>query len=387
MRRAGWVLVKDLRLGPTSPLLLWGLILPLLLTLLVRGVFGDLLDAAPTLLLVDEGAPQTAAALTAAGAVDVRTAPDAEEVRAAVADGTIDAGLVLPAGFDDALVGRQQPPLDVVLAGASLPSARTVVLAAVLEALREVSGQTVDVAVDVVTVGEETVPLDVRLLPLLVMYAVTIPGAMIPAFGLVEEKERGTAGALLVAPLSVRELLLAKGTLGVLLAGIASLLTLMLNDAWGAAPAALALALTLGAVMLALLGLLAGVWASDANTLFALWKAVGVLLFLPVVFFLFPDLPRWPATVMPAYYFLAPTYAVTVEGAGLADVAPTLAGALLICAGLLAVVVLLAGRLETRVVLGAVTAADRAPQTASTDRTAGQGRGRPRRRLARRGRR
>ena len=41
------VLRKDLALGPRSPIVLWALVLPIVLTLLIRGVFGGLFETEP----------------------------------------------------------------------------------------------------------------------------------------------------------------------------------------------------------------------------------------------------------------------------------------------------------------------------------------------------
>ena len=50
------VLRKDFRQGPRSPIFLWVLILPLLITLVLQVAFGDLFDAQPRLGIVDQGA-------------------------------------------------------------------------------------------------------------------------------------------------------------------------------------------------------------------------------------------------------------------------------------------------------------------------------------------
>jgi ABC-2 type transport system permease protein len=352
--RAWQVLRKDLRLGPRSPVLLWALILPLVLTALVRGVFGDLFADEPRLGIVDEGASAIVAPAADLAGVDVRVLDDRGSLVAQVADARLDAGLVLPAGFDDAVRAGERPPLRLWVSGESLPADRSVLTISVLGLVRDLAGDEATVAVELVEVGEAGLPLDLRLLPLLVLYAVAIPGGMVPAVSIVEEKEHGTLQAVLTTPASVGEVLLAKGAFGVLLGVAAGLVTLTLNDAFGAAPVAVVAAVVLGAVMMAELGLLLGAWARDTNTLFAAWKAAGLVIFLPAVFFLWPDLPTWPAYLMPAYYFLQPAYAVGVESAGLVDVAPELAAGFGICALMLPVVVVAGRRMQLRLAAGRV---------------------------------
>ncbi len=347
------ILRKDLRLGPRSPLVLWALVVPVAITLLVRGVFGDLFGAEPRLGIVDEGDSAITASALEIDGIDVRIVTDRATLRDEVADGVLDAGVVLGRGFDDEVRSGANPPLVLWLSGTSSPADRGLLTVAIIDLVRRTAGDSAPVDVEVVELGEQTLPLDLRLLPLLVMYAVAIPGGMVPASSLVEEKERGTMQPLLTTPTSVGELLIAKGLLGVLLATVAELATLLLNDAFGTAPLAVTLAIVVGGVMMAQIGLILGCWARDTNTLFAAWKGGGLVLFLPVVFFLWPGLPLWPAQLMPTFYFLRPAYAVGVEGARLADIATDLAIAAGICVALLPLVAAAGRRMHRRLLAGA----------------------------------
>lgn len=352
LSRAGQVLRKDLRLGPRSPILLWALVIPVLITLLVRGVFGDLFAGEPRLGLVDLGGSEVATALAAVEGIDLPRLDDEVALRSEVEEGRLDAGLVLPQGFDAAVRAGEQPQLQLWFAGESAPADRAVLTATVLDAVRSLTGLEPRVEVEIVVLGEEVLPIDLRLLPVLVLYAVAIPGGMVPAASLVEEKERGTLQGILATPATLAEVFVAKAVLGILLGVLAGTVTLALNDAFGAAPLAILLSVGVGALMLSLVGLLLGAWAPDTNTLFAAWKGVGLLLFLPAIFFIWPGLPMWPARWMPAYYFLQPAFAVSVEGATLADVAPELLIGCGICLALVPVVMAAGRQLERRLVAG-----------------------------------
>jgi ABC-2 type transport system permease protein len=346
------ILRKDLRLGPRSPILLWALVVPLLMTLLVRGVFGGLFDDDPRVGVVDLGGSALVAALDTAVGIDVRRVADGETLREEVSAGGLDAGLMLPAGFDDAVRAGAQPPLPLWVSGRSLQSERALVIVTVLDLVRGLSGAVASVEVEVIELGEAGLGLELRLLPLLVLYAVAIPGGMIPAASLVQEKEQGTLPAVMASPASIGDVLLAKGLLGVILATLAGVVTLALNDAFGGQAVALLLAIVLGAVMMALVGLLLGAWAPDTNTLFAAWKGGGIVLFLPAVFFVWPNLPTWPAQLVPTYYFLQPAFAVSVEGASLADVGGSLLIGAVLCVALLPLVRVAGRRMERRLAGG-----------------------------------
>jgi ABC-2 type transport system permease protein len=348
MARIWQVLAKDLRLGPRSPLLLWALVVPVLLTLFVRGVFGGLFAAEPRLGIVDEGASEIAMAAGALDGIDVTLVEDAETLFARVESGNLDAGIVLSPGFDDAVRAGERPRLELRIAGESLAWHRVVLVGALLGLVRTLDDSSAPVDVEVVALGEAGLELELRLLPLIVIMAVAIAGAMVPAASIAQEKERRTLDALLVSPTSMSEVLVAKGVFGWAAAMAAGLITLAFNDAFGGQPVATVLAVALGGLMMVQIGLILGCWAPDTNTLFAAWKGGAVLLFYPVIFYVWPGLPTWPAQLGPTYYFLRPLFAVGVEGAGFAEVAVDLAIAAGICVLLVPLVVMAGRRLERR---------------------------------------
>ena len=53
--RAFKVMRKDLRLGPRSPIFLWAVLFPFLITLVIQVVFGSLFSPKPRLGIVDLG--------------------------------------------------------------------------------------------------------------------------------------------------------------------------------------------------------------------------------------------------------------------------------------------------------------------------------------------
>ena len=333
----GRILGKDLRLGPRSPILLFALVMPFLITLLVRGVFGGLFDSMPRLGIVDLDHSVLVAEARELEGIDVRFLDDPDELRRRVEAGELDAGLVLPEGFDVALRAGERPPLDLFVAGDSLASERLIVAIGTLELVRQIAGEPAPVEVEVVDLGEGGLDLTTRLLPLIVIYAVAVAGGFVPGASLVEEKEKGTIRALLVTPASMAEVLAAKGVLGVLLALLTGVGVLAVNAAFGAHPVALVVGVVVGAVMAAELGLLVGIWAKDTNTLFAAWKTGGIVLFFPVVFPIWPELPQWIARLGPSFYFLEPIFRVATENAGLVEVWPELAIGGGICVALLPV--------------------------------------------------
>jgi len=343
------LLRKDLALGPRSPLVLWALIIPVALTLLVRGVFGGLFTAEPRLGIVDQGASELVAVASELDGIEVTLLDDPTELREQVERNDLDAGLILQPGFDAAVRDGQRPELDLFVGGESLASTRIVVAVTTLDLVRGLEDAAAPVEVDLITIGDEALPIEMTMLPLFVIMAVALAGVMIPAAGLIEEKQASTLAALLVTPTRMSEVLGAKGLLGMLLAVVSGTVTLTINGVIGVSPTVMLVAVVLGAVMMAEVGLILGSWARDINTMFAAWKSGGLILFYPVIFFIWPDLPTWPARFGPTFYFLEPVHRASVEGATLGDVWVELVVAAAICLALLPAVVAMGRRLEGRV--------------------------------------
>ena len=347
VRRVGHVLGKDLRLGPRSPIFLWALALPVVFTFLIGAVFGDLFAPPARLAVVDEGSSQVTSALSQTTGIEVTVLDDVETMRAAVEAHDYDAGLLLPRGLDADLAADRLVDVEFFVSGDSLASTRIVLGVTALEQLRGASGQADLVAVTVTTVGDEQwVPVDDRVLPLIVIYAVVIAGMFLPASSLVEERENRTIDALLVTPVTMPEVLVAKATLGVVLAVLMGWVTLALNGAFGTQQLAMTVFLLVGGVMMAEIGLILGCWAKDTNTLFSAIKGMGVLVIAPVLFTLFPGLPQWIAQVFPTYYFVQPIYDMAVLGSRFGDHWIELAVCVVIVAVLLPLVAAMGRRLE-----------------------------------------
>jgi len=347
LRQAGNVLAKDLRLGPRSPVFLWVLALPIVFTFLITAVFGDLFAPPARLAVVDEGSSRITAALQQVDGIEVTVLDDSDAMTAAVEAHDYDAGLLLPAGTDEALASGQQTELELLVSGQSLASTRLVIGVTTLDELRAVAGSSPPVEVVVTTVGDQRwVPVEDRLLPFIVMYAVVIAGLFLPASSMVEERERRTLDALLITPVRMSEVLVGKGALGVILAVMMGWVTLALNGAFGSQPLAMTLFLLLGGVMMAELGLVVGSWAKDSNTLFTTVKGGALLVVAPVLFTLFPGLPQWIAQLFPTYYFLQPIYDMAVTGTTFSDHLVDLAACVAICLALIPAVSAMGRRLE-----------------------------------------
>jgi ABC-2 type transport system permease protein len=182
--------------------------------------------------------------------------------------------------------------------------------------------------------------------------AVAIAGVMVPAASLVQEREQKSLDALLITPVTIGEVLLAKGVLGFVLATLTGVMTLVMNGLFGVDPWALTIAVMVGSLMMVEIGLVLGSWSRDTNTLFTVWKSGALVLLFPVVFYMWPTLPQWVAKLGPTYWFLDPVFRISVDGGALGDVWPQLLIGLGICLGLVPIVVWSGRALEVRLAIG-----------------------------------
>ena len=347
IRRAWDVGARELKLSPRSPLVFFAVAMPLLITFLVSSVFGSLLDVNPELAIVDLGDSEVTAAAVELDGIETTVLTDTSTLRERVEAHDFDAGFVLPSGFDTAIAAGESPDLEFYVSGESLASTRIILAVTTLDLVRDVEGSEPPVTVIVTPVGDQDyVPISDRFLPLMVIYAVMIAAMFLPAASLVDEREKRTLDAVLVTPTRMSEVLVGKGTYAVILAVILGVVTLALNGALAGQSLTMTLILFIGSVMLMLMGLALGLWARDITTMYTAIKAGGIIIFLPVIFTLFPGLPQWIPKLVPTYYFLQPINDIAIHGQTLGDVIPELLIAVAICIALVPLVGWVARRYE-----------------------------------------
>ncbi|MDA3935865.1 MAG: ABC transporter permease, partial [Actinomycetota bacterium] len=284
--------------------------------------------------------------------IELTILDNADELQAQVEANDLDAGLVLPAGIDEAIQNGERPPLQFFIGGESLASNRIILSVTTLDVIREVEGSTAPIDVEITSFGEEGLPISVRLVPVIMFYALVMAGIFVPGSSLVEEKENGTLMAILVSPVKASEVLVAKWSLGVILATVMSIVTLLLNNAMGSRPLEVFVVVLLAAALTSVIGLLVGVVSKNSTMLFGLIKGTGLFLFAPVIFYIWPDLPQWIAKIFPLYWIIEPVWQVSVMGESISTVWFEMGVALAITVVLIPVVIKLARRMQSQMAAG-----------------------------------
>jgi len=348
LERTWKVLRKDFALGPRSPFFLYAIFLPIIMTIVIQFAFGSLFDPEPRLGIFDSGDSEITATLEETEGIELTILDDAEELKTQVEQNDLDAGLILPAGFDSAVKNGEQPPLEFYIGGESQASNRIILTVTTLDLVREIEGSAAPVDVEIVSSGTEGLPISVRLVPIIVFYALVLAGIYVPGSSLVEEKEQGTLMAILVTPVRVNEVLAAKWTMGVLFGAFMSVVALLLNQAMGPNWIHVIIVVLVASMLSSAIGVLIGVFSKDAQFMLGIVKGLGIFLMAPVLFYIFPDWPQWIAKLFPLYWILDPIWKVSIMGEPISAVWFELGVALAITAAVMVGAVALSKRMQNQ---------------------------------------
>lgn len=326
LRRIGILFKKELLQGPRGFIFVWAIIMPVVLSFVLAAVFGTLTSEKPRLAVVNQGdargESQLAAMLREYESVKYAEYAFEADIRNAIEDGAADMGIIIPAGFDEAVKRGEKTEIKAYIWGESQAKNRTILTVTLSGMIREIAGQETPVVINTVELGdEEVIPWSVRLLPLLMLFAVFLGGVFIPATSLIDEKVKKTMTALVITPTTVIDVFIAKGLLGFLLSLSVGVIVLAVNGALGVHPFLLIMTLALGGIMAIELGMILGALLKDVSTLFAIWKSSGIILFGPAIIYMFPQIPEWIGRIFPTYYMLEPLMAITQKGTGWAEIA------------------------------------------------------------------
>lgn len=313
---------KEFLFGSKNFIFVMAVVMPVAITLVISLLVGTLFSGKPRLGILDQGSSQLTVQMGRLAYLTTERYTSEELLRADVERGALDMGLVLPTGFDRQLQAEDATRMDLFIWGESLLKHRTALAASLVRQIIEVAGREIPVKTELRLLGDAAnIPWEVRLFPLVVIITIFLCGMMVPATSLVEEKLKRTYRALLTTPASLADILIAKGSTGVILALFEGMLILYLNHAFGTQPAALIAVMALSGIFAAAAGIILGVLVRDISTLFTIIKGLGIFLYAPAFVFMFPEIPQWIAKVFPTYYLLNPIVELTMNNASWADIA------------------------------------------------------------------
>ncbi len=249
-----------------------------------------------------------------------------EALQAAVETGEYAAGVVLPEDVlslirgDDVTITAYLP----ASGGEALSAALTTVLRLAFNELSySLRGQALNLNIEEEVLGQDMVGQQVafrdRMLPLLAVFILIIETMGLAAL-ITSELETRTLKALLVTPVSLPGVFLAKGIIGVGLAFTQVVILMLATQSLGHEPLLLLLTLFIGAIFVTGLAFLISSVATDLMSVFA-WSILAVIILaIPSFGVLIPGTVTDWAQLIPSYYLVDTVYEVVNLGGSWADV-------------------------------------------------------------------
>jgi ABC-2 type transport system permease protein len=309
------LLGKELKYGSRSYFFIFAVVGPIIITLLVNLIFGTFFSQKPKLGISDQGNSRVVVSLKKMESINLEKYSSEIELKEAVATGARDVGIVLPGNFDSLIKKGKLTTLTAYIWGESLLKNRAVLGAAFLYQARKVSGKKAPVDITAVSLGDKnSIPLKDRFLPIIVLLAIFISGFALPSTSLVEEKQKGTIGAVITTPATQHDIFIAKGLMGTMVSMVMGISILILNHSFNTQSGLIIFILFLGAVMASCFGLILGAFVKDMAALFTTIKGLGIFIYAPGIVSIFPGIPGWVGRLFPTYYVINPVMEIAREG-------------------------------------------------------------------------
>jgi len=254
----------------------------------------------------------------------IHVAESVDELKDGVTDHDYVAGIVLPADLEEKLASGEKPRIDLYVASDVTEEAKEAVASLMREMIYALSGQplAVEFSTEVLPgpdmVGEQIPPRD-RMRPLFAVFLIVFE-----TFGMAtlisEEVEHRTIQALLVTPVSVKDLFAAKGITGMTLAFGQGALFMAFVGGLNDQPVIIILALLLAALLVTGIGFFIASLAKDMMSVLAWGLLALVILVIPAMGIMFPGVITGWAKVIPSYYVVDTVDRVANYGSGWPDI-------------------------------------------------------------------
>lgn len=249
---------------------------------------------------------------------------DSEEMLvAAVAEGEYAAGIALPADIMEKFASGQKPRITLYFLADAAEAVQDAIEVMIRELAYLQTGQPLAIDISAQILGPdklgEQIPIRDRMRPLLAIMII-----MFETMGLAslisEEVEHGTARALLVTPMTVTDLFLAKGIMGVGLAFGQAVLFMAIVGGLENQPLIILTALLLGGMLATGAGFLVASLAKDMMSVMAWGAPTIIILGIPAFGILLPGTVSSWVKVIPSFYLVDTVHRVANFGAGWGDI-------------------------------------------------------------------
>jgi ABC-2 type transport system permease protein len=256
--------------------------------------------------------------------LEIHVAESEDDLKGGVVAHDYVAGVVLPGDLVEKLTSGQKPQIDLYFASDTPEEAKEAVSSLIRELIYAQTGQplAVDFSTQVLPgpdmAGKQIPPRD-RMRPLFAVLLIVFETYGLATL-ITEEIEHRTIQALLVTPVSVKDLFVAKGVTGITLAFGQGTLFMALVGGLNQQPVIVILALLLAALLVTGIGFLIASLAKDMMSVLAWGVLALVILVIPSMGTMFPGVITEWVKVIPSYYVVDTVDRVASYGSGWPDI-------------------------------------------------------------------
>ena len=255
--------------------------------------------------------------------IEVQEAESEEALKEDVMEGRYVTGIVLPEDFADRIAAGLSPDITAYVASDAPDEVKEFIGTLLTEVAYSLTGQTLDIDWQQEILGKDMVGSQIpqrdrmrSLFAVLLIVAETFSLATL----LSEEVERRTVTALLVTPMTVKDLFIAKGILGIMLAFGQTILFLAVVRGMTEQPLIIVVVLLLGSALVTALGFLMASVSKDFLSVVSWGIPIMVTLSVPAIAVMTPGAESAWIKALPSYYLVDTINMVSNFEAGWSDI-------------------------------------------------------------------
>ncbi|MCK4368524.1 MAG: ABC transporter permease [Dehalococcoidales bacterium] len=255
--------------------------------------------------------------------LEIEVVESEEALKEAVAEGQYIAGVVLPADLMEKFQSGQKPKIILYFTPDAPEEIKDAVEVLIKELAYLQTGQTLAIDISEEILGPDMVGMPIpprdRLRPLLAILIIMME--MLGLANLIsEEVERRTVHALLVTPMTVIDLFVAKGITGVGLAFVQAVLFMSIVGGMSRQPLIILVALLLGAVLVTGVGFIIAAVSKDFMSVLGWGVLSFIILLIPSFSVIAPGVITGWIKILPSYYLVDTVHRAANFGSGWGDV-------------------------------------------------------------------
>ncbi len=254
--------------------------------------------------------------------LEIERVESEELLKEGVTEGQYVAGIALPADIMEGLISGQKPIISVYFASDVPEEIKDAVGVLIRELAYQQTGQALTIEITEEILGTDMAGMQIpprdRMRPLFAIMLI-----MMETFGMAnlisEEIERRTINALLVTPVSVKDLFIAKGITGVSLAFVQAVLFMAIIGGMSRQPLIILVTLLLGAVLVTGASFIIAALSKSFMSVLGWGMVTLIILFIPAFGIMFPGAVTGWVKAIPSYYLVDTVHRASNFGAGWGD--------------------------------------------------------------------